>query len=105
MGGVEPPPGNNTGVGCHFLLQGIFLTQGSNPGLLHCRQILYNLSHTFDYNPHIPSFHPSGDHHSTLSLKKKEGNPTICAKIDEPGEHYAEYNKPNAEGQILPDVI
>ena len=33
--------GKNTGVGCHFLLQGIFLTQGSNPGLLHCRQILY----------------------------------------------------------------
>ena len=26
-----------TGVGCHALLQGIFLTQGSNPGLLHCR--------------------------------------------------------------------
>ena len=37
--------GKNTGVGCHFLLQGIFLTQGSNPGLLHCRQILYHLSH------------------------------------------------------------
>ena len=31
----------STGVGCHFLLQGIFSTQGSNPGLLHCRQILY----------------------------------------------------------------
>ena len=28
------PPGKNTGVGYHFLLQGIFLTQGSNPGLL-----------------------------------------------------------------------
>ena len=28
-------PGKNTGVGCHFLLQGIFLTQGSNPHLLH----------------------------------------------------------------------
>ena len=34
-------PGKNTGVGCHFFLQGIFPTQGSNPGLLHCRQILY----------------------------------------------------------------
>ena len=31
-------PSKNTGVGCHFLLQGIFPTQGSNPGLLHCRQ-------------------------------------------------------------------
>ena len=29
-------PGKNTGVGCHFLLQGICLTQGLNPGLLHC---------------------------------------------------------------------
>ena len=37
--------GKNTGVGCHFLLQGIFLTQGSNLGLLHCRQTLYHLSH------------------------------------------------------------
>ena len=48
------PPGSSVhrslqttilGVGCHFLLQGIFPTQGSNPGLLHCRQILYHLSH------------------------------------------------------------
>ena len=38
-------PGKITGVGCHFLLQGIFLTQGSNLGLLHCRQTLYHLSH------------------------------------------------------------
>ena len=35
----------NTGVGGHFLLQGIFLTQGWNLGLLHCRQILYCLYH------------------------------------------------------------
>ena len=38
-------PGQNTGVGSCFLLQGIFPTQGSNPGLSHCRQILYHLSH------------------------------------------------------------
>ena len=38
-------PGKNTGVGCLSLLQGIFLTQGLNRGLLHCRQILYRLSH------------------------------------------------------------
>ena len=37
-------PGKDTGVGCHFLLQGIFLTQGSNPCLPHCRQTLYRLS-------------------------------------------------------------
>ena len=38
-------PGKNTGVGCHALLQGIFLTQESNSCLLHlrhCRQILYH---------------------------------------------------------------
>ena len=37
--------GKSTGVGCHFLLQGIFPTQGSNLGLQHCRQMLYPLSH------------------------------------------------------------
>ena len=37
--------GNSTGVDCHFLLQGLFPTQGSNPGLPHCRQTLYRLSH------------------------------------------------------------
>ena len=40
-------PGKNIGVGCHFLLQGIFLMQGSNLHLLHCRWILYPLSHQF----------------------------------------------------------
>ena len=37
-------PGENPGVGCHALLQGIFLTQGSNP-LLHCKRILFSLNH------------------------------------------------------------
>ena len=51
--GLQPPrllhpwdfPGKSTGVGCHFLLQGIFPTQGLNPGLSHCRRMLYPLSH------------------------------------------------------------
>ena len=38
-------PGQSTGVGSLFFLQGIFPTQGSNPGLPRCRQILYQLSH------------------------------------------------------------
>ena len=38
-------PGKNTGVGYHSLLQGIFPTQGPNPGLPHCRWSLYCLSH------------------------------------------------------------
>ena len=51
-------PGKNTRVGCHSLLEGIFLTQGSNLGLPHCRQILYALSHP--------------DRKSDLKKKKKE---------------------------------
>ena len=38
-------PGQNPGVGCHALLQGIFPTQRSNPGLLHCRLIVSRLRH------------------------------------------------------------
>ena len=38
-------PGKNTGMDCHALLQGIFPTQGLNPGLSHWRMILYHLSH------------------------------------------------------------
>ena len=37
-------PGTNSGVGYHSLFQGVFPTQGLNPGL-HCRQIIYHLSH------------------------------------------------------------
>ena len=37
--------GKSPGVGCHSWLQGIFVTQGLNLGLLHRRQILYQLSH------------------------------------------------------------
>ena len=39
-------PGKNTGMGCHSLLQGIFLTQGLNPGLLHCRQMFFSAEAT-----------------------------------------------------------
>ena len=43
-GSLWDSPGKSTGVGCQGLLQGIFLTQGSNLGLLHRKQILYHLS-------------------------------------------------------------
>ena len=57
-------PGQNIGVGSLSLLQGIFSTQGSNPGLPHCRCILYQLSHreAQDYwipNPGIESGSPA----------------------------------------------
>ena len=43
-------PGQNTAVDSLSLLQGIFPTQGLNPGLPHCRQILYQLSHKESIN-------------------------------------------------------
>ena len=55
-------PGKNIGAGCHALLQGIFPTQQSNPGLPHCRQILYRLSHQespgnpLKWMGHLPPF-------------------------------------------------
>ena len=60
-------PGRNTGVGSLSFLQGIFLTQELNLGLLHCRQILYQLSHqgrpsslrhTFFFTNHPTLSHP-----------------------------------------------
>ena len=46
--------GQNSGIGSLSLLQGIFPTQGSNPGLLHCRRILYQLSHQPPTSPNPP---------------------------------------------------
>ena len=51
-------------MGCRFLLQGIFPTQGSNPGLLHCRWILYNLY--LSHPPLISSYMLC--HHNSLTL-------------------------------------
>ena len=47
-------PGQNIGVGSLSFLQGIFPTQGSNPGLPHCRRILYQLSYKWSPLPAIP---------------------------------------------------
>ena len=53
---VHDSPGKNTGVSSHSLLQGISPTQGSNPGLPHCRRILHHLSHqgSLKYNDTLP---------------------------------------------------
>ena len=53
-------PGKDTGVGCHYLLQGIFPTQGSNLSLLHCREILYHLSHRHRGSPNLPQRNTNG---------------------------------------------
>ena len=55
-------PGKNSGVDCHFLLQRIFSTQGSNPGLLHCRQTLHHLSYREDHSRGQRELNPAGNH-------------------------------------------
>ena len=64
-------PGQNTGVGSLSLLQGIFPTQGLNPGLPHGRQILYQLSHKG--SPKLPLSHVKAAIHSTEDTERKEG--------------------------------
>ena len=73
-------PGNNSGVGCYFLLQEIFPTQGLNPGLLHCRHMLYHLSHQgvatrkpkeqtkFPFKAILIIFHPQQKHPFGFSM-------------------------------------
>ena len=56
-------------MGCHFLLQGIFPTQGLNPGLPHCKQTLYCLSHS------LPGFSVHG------ILQERSGLPTLLHGI------------------------
>ena len=92
-------PGKNIGVGCHFLFQGIFLTQGLNSHLLrllHGQQILYQLRHPespnmcLQWNITLPwerrIFCPLWWHGWTLS-------------------DYAKWNKSERAGQIVYDLI
>ena len=53
---VRDSPGKNSRVGCHYLLQGIFPTQGLNPRLLYCRQILYSWVTREAQDPYIRTF-------------------------------------------------
>ena len=68
--------GKNSGVGCHFVLQGIFPTQGSNLGLPHCRQILYHLSH-----PWSPVQHYNNIIYKDVNYPKVTINPKESLKI------------------------
>ena len=79
-------PGKHTGVGCHFLLQGIFLTQGLNPGLPHCRLILYHLSHQgssllMELPKFVKSSLPKGLPRAKFSSVIQPG-PTLCSPMD-----------------------
>ena len=70
-------PGQNTGVGSLSLLQGIFPTQGLNPGVPHCRRILYQLNHRGSHNGEqfkvrksVRSHFLPGSVHRFLAIKK-----------------------------------
>ena len=64
-------PGQNTGVDSLPLLQGIVPTQGSNPGFLHCRRILYQLSHKGSPKQQLCSSRETSQNTSTLGNFKK----------------------------------
>ena len=60
-------------MGCHSLLQGIFPTKGLNPGLPHCRQILYQLS--YQGSPLI-------SYAAAAAAKSLQSGPTLCDPTD-----------------------
>ena len=71
-------------MGCHFLLQGIFLTQELNLGLLHCRQILYHLSHQI-YLGFLYYLSYSEVHfleYAAAAAKSLQSYLTLCDRID-----------------------
>ena len=70
--GLWNSPGQNTGVGSLSLLRGIFPTQGSNPGLLHCRRILYQLSHKRSLCPHIVDINYTASHFTMEKMGEME---------------------------------
>ena len=71
-------PGKSTGVGCHALLQGIFPTQGSNPGLPHCRRTLYHLSQQAESLPESFAYGGSWIFSLILSGHSKQAWTFLC---------------------------
>ena len=78
--------GKNTGVGCHIVLQGIFLTQELNPGLLcflHCKQILYPLSHWGSPKNPMNSMKRQKDMTMKYEAPGQQGSSTLLEKSRE----------------------
>ena len=69
-------PVKKTGVGFHFLLQGIFPTQGSNPGLLHCRRVLYQPS--YHCSQRMPQYQGDSDQKVLVSATLFRSTPLLC---------------------------
>ena len=85
-------PGKNTGVGCHFLLQAIFPTQGLNLGLLHCWQFLYRLKHhLFAHGSVCMSVLFSQFSSITFSLLLKSNTSTTCCFPNQTNSHFLSF--------------
>ena len=67
--------GQNTGVGSFSFLQGIFLTQGSNPGIPHCKRILYQLNH--HGSPRIPEWVAYPISNGSSQSRNQSSNPGV----------------------------
>ena len=81
-------------MGCHFLLHRIFLTQGWNPHLLHCREILYCLSHQ-GTNTEVSAKQPLGN----SQIKLFDSSSLICLSLSlSPPSFFFSYNKATMEG-------
>ena len=93
-------PGKKTRMSCHALLQGIFPTQGSNPGLQHCRPILYHLSH--QGSPRIQEWvtHPSPENCPDPGIKPRSSALQADSLPDEPPGKHKNYT----EAESLPEV-
>ena len=78
---TQNSPGQNTGVGSLFLLQGIFPTQGSNPGPLHRRQIHYHLSYQGGPQIIILTAKSSGKMFSIISYHIHKSWPSIQTNL------------------------
>ena len=88
-------PGQNAGVGSLSLLQGVFPTQGSDPGLPHCRQILYQLSHKGRHKEDVVHIY-----NGTQLSHKKEKNNAICYNMDGTRDYHTKWSKLDRERQI-----
>ena len=84
-------PGKNTGVGCHFLLQEIFQTQRLNPGLLHCRQTLYHLSHQM--NLFAKQKYRRRRRELTNGHQKEKGQARLTERLGLTCMHYHAWNR------------
>ena len=89
-------PGKNTGVGCHSLLQEIFPTQGWNPGLLHCRQILHCLSYKEDPVPFygILQMYQSEIGNPGSLEQQRSTSVVTSSRVDGGREHGGEHRQP-----------